>query len=105
MLDVPDVELDPLVPRQARAAVDLRPARDAGLDLEPPSLARRVLPDLIGEGGAGADQAHVSADDVPELPELAPRAAAHRPAARRTSAHRPPDGVAGPPPRRADGAP
>src|SRR3954470_24101478 len=32
VLDVPDVELDPLRPGQLRAAVDLRPPRDAGLN-------------------------------------------------------------------------
>ena len=30
VLDVPDVQLDPLVPGERRAAVDLRPARDPG---------------------------------------------------------------------------
>ena len=35
VLDVPDVELDPLRPRERRAAVDLRPAGQARLDVEP----------------------------------------------------------------------
>src|SRR5438876_11195079 len=38
VLDVPEVELDPLRPRQRRAAVDLRPACDSRLHLEPPAL-------------------------------------------------------------------
>src|SRR2546430_1138564 len=33
VLDVPDVQLDPLLPRHRRAAVDLRPAGDPRLDL------------------------------------------------------------------------
>ena len=35
VLDVPDVELDPVLPRQRRPPVDLRPAGQAGPDLEP----------------------------------------------------------------------
>src|SRR5580765_7299874 len=50
--------------------MDLRPPRDPRLHLEPPPLARRVLLDLIRERGAGTDEAHVAAHDVPELREL-----------------------------------
>src|SRR5439155_21293584 len=71
--DVPHVELDALVPRQLRAPVHLRPARKARLDLEAAALARRVLVDLVAEGRARADQAHVAADDVPELRQLVER--------------------------------
>src|SRR5437763_3049324 len=70
VLDVPEVELDPLVPRELRPAVHLRPAGQARLDLETASLPRGVLVDLVAEGRARADQAHVAADDVPELREL-----------------------------------
>src|SRR5688500_7136016 len=49
VLDVPDVELDPLRPRQLRAAVDLRPARDPRRNLEPPALALVVALDLVAE--------------------------------------------------------
>src|SRR6185295_317732 len=73
MLDVPDVELDAVFPGQARSPVDLRPAGDAGAHLEAASLARRVTLHLIGERGAGADEAHVTADDVPELWQLVER--------------------------------
>src|SRR5919199_711547 len=72
-LDVPDVELDPLVPRQPRAPVDLRPAREPGLDLEPAPLPRRVAVDLVPQRRARPDQAHIAADDVPELRELVER--------------------------------
>src|ERR687887_1295920 len=67
VLDVPDVELDALVPRQLRAPVHLRPAGEARLHVEPAALPRRVLLHLVAKRGAGADQAHVAADDVPEL--------------------------------------
>src|SRR4051812_9528194 len=76
MLDIPDVELDALIPRHARAAVDLRPAGDPRLDVEPASLSRRVLLDLVRERGTGADQAHVSAHHIPELRDLVDRQAA-----------------------------
>ena len=52
VLDVPDVQLDPLLPGQRRAAVDLRPAGDPRLDLEPPPLARRVPLDLVARASA-----------------------------------------------------
>ena len=49
VLDVPDVQLDPLVPGERGAAVDLRPARDPRQDVEPLALALGVLLDLIAE--------------------------------------------------------
>src|SRR5919106_7053875 len=58
VLDVPDVELDPLRPRQRGAAVDLRPARDPGLHREPEPLALVVALDLVAERRARPDQAH-----------------------------------------------
>src|SRR5437763_8090019 len=70
VLDVPEVELDPLRPREARAAVDLRPAGDAGLDVEPVPLALVVLLDLVAKRRPRPDQGHVAADDVPELRQL-----------------------------------
>ena len=73
VLDVEDVELDPLVPGQRRAPVDLRPACDARLHVEPLSLTRRVLLDLVGERWPRADQAHLPAHDVPELGQLVER--------------------------------
>src|SRR5438128_96008 len=53
VLDVVEVELDPLRPRQRSAPVDLGPARDPGLDRQAPTLARRVLGDLRGSVGRG----------------------------------------------------
>src|SRR5829696_5412055 len=50
VLHVPDVQLDALVPGQPRAAVDLRPAGNAGLDLKAPPLAPRVALDLVAQG-------------------------------------------------------
>src|SRR3954468_2546431 len=73
VLDVPDIQLDPLGPRQGRAPVDLRPSRDPGLHLEPPPLPSRVLLDLIAERRSRPDHAHVAAQDVPELRQLVER--------------------------------
>src|SRR5579884_1832224 len=49
VLDVPDVELDPVRPGQRGAAVDLRPAGDARLHVQPPLLAGVVLLHLRSE--------------------------------------------------------
>src|SRR5947208_300322 len=76
MLDVPDIELDPLLPGKARAAVDLGPAGDARLDVEPAALAVVVALDLVGERRPRADHAHLAPQHVPELRELVERQAA-----------------------------
>ena len=73
MVDVPDVEFDALGPRQAGPAVDLRPAGDAGRDVETPRLMGRVLVDLIAQRRPGADEAHLADEDVPELRQLVDR--------------------------------
>src|SRR5439155_19546958 len=80
VLDVPEVELDPLVPRELRPAVHLGPAGQAGPYLQPAALPRGVLVDLVAERGSRADQAHVAADDVPELRKLVEREPAQEPA-------------------------
>src|SRR5947208_16442041 len=72
-LDVPEVELDALGPRESRAAVDLRPTGDAGLDVEAVALPVVVLLDLVAERRPGADDRHLAADDVPELRHLVER--------------------------------
>src|ERR1022692_1038698 len=73
MLHVEDVELDPLVPRERRAAVHLCPAGDPRLHLETARLVRSVPLHLVAERGPGADHAHLAADDVPELRQLVER--------------------------------
>src|SRR5882672_4998077 len=73
MLDVPDVELDPLFPRQPCAAVDLRPAGDARPHFEAAALTGCIALDLVRERGAGADETHVAAHDVPQLRQLVDR--------------------------------
>src|SRR4051812_49001873 len=73
VVDVPDVELDPLLPRQRRPPVDLRPAGDPRPHLETAPLTRCVPVDLVAQRRAGADQAHVAADDIPQLRQLVDR--------------------------------
>src|SRR6266516_2789896 len=70
MLHVPDVQFDPFVPGHARTALYLRPTGDAGPHFESAPLPRRVARDLIRERGAWADEAHVPAEDVPQLRQL-----------------------------------
>src|SRR3954453_3113627 len=55
VLDVPEVELDALGPRQRRAAVDLGPAGQAGAHGEPAALALGVLRDLRRQRRARPD--------------------------------------------------
>ena len=55
---------------QGRAAVDLRPAGDPRLHVEPVQLPLVVLLDLVAERRARPDHRHVAADDVPELRQL-----------------------------------
>src|SRR5687768_74527 len=71
--DVPDVELDPLRPRQRRASVHLRPAREPRADVEPVPLVLVVLLDLVAQRRPRPDDAHVAAQDVPELRQLVDR--------------------------------
>ena len=79
MLDVPDVELDPLGPRERRAPVHLRPPGDAGPDVEPSPLSLVVALHLVGERRSGTDEAHVADEHVPELRQLVDRGAAQEP--------------------------
>ena len=78
VLDVPEVELDALVPGQLGAPVDLRPARDPGLDRQAPALALGVAVDLDGDRRARADDRHLSAQHVDEVGHLVERRAAQQ---------------------------
>src|SRR5580765_1826860 len=67
VLDVVDVELDPIVPRELGAASDLGQARDPRLHLEATTLEVRVALDLVTERRPRPDDRHVATYDVPEL--------------------------------------
>lgn len=43
VIDIPDVEFDPLLPGERVAPVDLCPSREAGFDLQTAALAAGVL--------------------------------------------------------------
>ncbi len=83
VLDVPDVELDPLRPRQRGAAVDLGPARDAGLHVEPAALALGVTVDLLLDRRARAHDRELSAQHVDQVRQLVEREAPQQAAAAR----------------------
>ena len=80
MLDVPDVQLDPLLPRDPGAAVDLGPPGDAGAQVQAAQLARRVELDLGGQRRPRADDPHVAAKHVEEVRQLVEREPAQQPA-------------------------
>src|SRR5437868_10349789 len=83
VLDVPEVELDPLRPGEPRPAVDLRPAGDPGPDVEPVALPLVVLVDLVAKCRPRPDDRHVAANDVPELRQLVQRQPPQDPAGAR----------------------
>src|SRR5262245_21316360 len=64
LLHVPDVELDPVRPRERCTAVDLRPAGDPRPDVEPVPLPFVVLLDLVPKRRPWPDASHLAADDV-----------------------------------------
>src|SRR4029079_18012546 len=70
VVDVPDVLLDPLGPADRLAAVYLRPARDPRLDSESTAVVLGVVLRLLDEVRPRPDQAHLAAEDVPELRQL-----------------------------------
>src|SRR5213596_2096635 len=73
-LDVVEVVFDPFLDRGLAApAVDLRPARDARLHLVAEHVAGHPPAELLDEAralGTRADEAHLTAQDVPELRQL-----------------------------------
>src|SRR5687768_3325642 len=60
VLDVPDVVLDPLLPGERGATVDLRPAGDPRRHVEPLALALVVALDLVAERRPRPNHAHVA---------------------------------------------
>src|SRR5215208_616006 len=80
MLDVPDVEFDPLLPRDPRAPMDLGPAGDPRPQIQSPELTRRVELDLGWERRARTDDPHLAAQHVDQVRQLVERITAQEPA-------------------------
>src|ERR1051326_9356920 len=66
-LDVPEVELDALLPGNAGATADLGPAGDPGQDVVATALARRVVPHLRRDRRARPADRHLAAQDIEEV--------------------------------------
>src|SRR6266498_796181 len=73
VVDVLQVELHPAVEVDLVAAAHLPEAREAGLHRQPAAVPAVVRGHLLGDGGAGADQAHVALQHVQELRQLVER--------------------------------
>src|SRR5215471_4334251 len=73
VLDVPEVEVDSLVPGERRATVDLCPAGQARLHREAAQLPLGVALDLVAKRRPRPDHRHLAAHDVPELRQLVDR--------------------------------
>src|SRR4051794_24380370 len=73
VVDVPDVESEAFLPTGRVTTVDLGPARDPGKYRVTPGLVGRVQREVLDQQRAGADQAHVTAENVQELGDLVER--------------------------------
>src|SRR5450756_1347880 len=78
VIDVPDVHLEALVPRDGVTPVDLRPSGDAWPDLVPSRLLPIVAVEVLRQEGARTDDAHVALEHVDELREFAERGRAQQ---------------------------
>ena len=82
LIDIPDVEPEPLAEYDRVPPVDLRPASDAGQHLMPPVLLRRVVRQVFHEQRTRSHQRHVAPHDVPQLRQFIearlPKEPAHR---------------------------
>src|SRR5690625_551067 len=79
VLHVPEVEGELLLPFQRIAAVDLRPAGDPRPHVMAAPLALTVEWQVLHQQWARPHEAHVAAQDVPELRQLVQRACTEPP--------------------------
>src|ERR1017187_10620677 len=70
VVDILEVEFHPLVEADLVAAADLPDAGEAGLHGEAAAMPRIVVLDLAGDGRTGTNEAHVPAENIPELGKL-----------------------------------
>ncbi len=75
VVDVAQVELDGLQPAEVGTAADLPQPGQAGTDVQPTLDLVLVRLDLLEQRRAGADEGHVTAQDVQQLGQLVERVA------------------------------
>ena len=67
VVHVPDVITEFILPGDGVASVDLRPTRQAGIDIMPAHLFGRVAFKVFHQQRTRADHAHLAAQDVEEF--------------------------------------
>ncbi|HWQ52174.1 MAG TPA: hypothetical protein VN442_00725 [Bryobacteraceae bacterium] len=70
MIDVPNVQRQPFRGWHFVPAMDLRPPRNPWANIVAPMLLSSVKRQVLFEQRAGADQAHLAKQDVPQLREF-----------------------------------
>src|SRR5262245_30592264 len=79
-VDVGEIELDPPVEVLLAPSLHLPQPGDAGLHRQPAAMPQVVALDLPRERWSGSDEAHLAADDVPQLRQLVEARRAQDPA-------------------------
>src|SRR5438132_9787504 len=70
VVNIPDIELELVGPRNRVAAIDLRPAGQSWFDFVPPRLFRRVAVEVLHQQRTRTDQAHIAFKNVEEFGQL-----------------------------------
>ena len=70
MIHVPYVECKLLVPREAITAFDLRPSRNARLEVMPAALEIVVARYVLGKKRTGSYKTHIAFQNIPQLRKL-----------------------------------
>jgi hypothetical protein len=70
MVNIPEIKIEFLLPRESVPAIDLGPSRDARKDIMPPHLLRSVKIQIMLEEWPWPDEAQLPLKDIPELGKL-----------------------------------
>ena len=76
---IPDVQFEPILPRQFVPAMNLGQTRDAWADFVPSGLLRRVAFQVLDEQRPWSNETHIAAHDVPEFRQLIQAGTAQEP--------------------------
>lgn len=76
MIDVPDIELELLLPGNCVPAIDLRPAGDAWTRFVAAGLFRCIERQVLNQEGARADEAHFAGENEEEFRQFIERSRA-----------------------------